>query len=164
MGLANLPLASGNAHVKAFERLGWKLNTTRRGRGKHFLLTKSGHRATLSIPDHHEVKRTIIAGLIKAAETSEEKYLKAFRGETFSDDYWVYEDNVTRTATVHRGDCQYCNHGAGMGRGRIERDNRWLGSYSTEDAIRSAPIRANSMLRKCGARPCRDDPALAWLG
>lgn len=86
MGLANLPLASGTAHVNAFRRLGWKLNTTRRGRGKHFLMTKDGHRATLSIPDHREVKRAIIAGLIKAAGTSEEMYLRAFGGETITDD------------------------------------------------------------------------------
>jgi len=43
-------------------------------------------RATLSIPDHHEVKRTIIAELIKLAKVSEEKYLRAFAGETFTDD------------------------------------------------------------------------------
>lgn len=116
---------------------------------------------TLSIPDHREVKRTIIAGLIKVAGTSEEVYLRAFGGETISDDYWVYEDMTVHTATVHRGDCQYCNHGAGMGRGRIERDSRWLGPHSAEDEIRSASIRANSMLRKCGAGPCRDDPVLA---
>jgi hypothetical protein len=78
--------------------------------------------------------------------------------------YWIYEDMTEHTATVHREDCRYCNHGAGMGRGRDERASRWLRRNSgSEDEIRSAPIRANSMFRKCGARPCRDDPALAWL-
>lgn len=81
MGLANLPLASGHAHAQAFVRLGWTLDPKRRGRGTHLLLTKSGMRATLSIPDHKEVKRTIIASLIKHADVSEEQYLRAFRGE-----------------------------------------------------------------------------------
>lgn len=78
MGLSNLPLASGSEHVKAFQRLDWELDPRRRGRGKHFLLTKPGMRPTLSIPDHHQVKRTIIAAQIKLAGISEEKYLKAF--------------------------------------------------------------------------------------
>lgn len=86
MGLSNLPLASGHAHAKAFVRIGWTLDTKHRGRGKHLRLTKRGMRATLSIPDHREVKRTIIADLIKLAEVSEEKYLLAFAGETFTDE------------------------------------------------------------------------------
>jgi len=86
MGLSNLPLANGHAHAKAFVRLGWTLDSKRRGRGKHLLLTKRGMRATLSIPDHNPVKRTIIASLIKLADVSEEKYLRAFAGETFADE------------------------------------------------------------------------------
>jgi hypothetical protein len=85
MGLANLPLASGHAHAHAFVRLGWNLDQKRRGRGKHLLLTKSGIRATLSIPDHKQVKRTIIASLIKLADVDEDKYLRAFGGEKFDD-------------------------------------------------------------------------------
>ncbi len=81
MGLSNLPLASGAEHVKAFKRLEWILDTRRRGRGKHFLLTKPGMRPTLSIPDHHQVKRTIIAAQIKLADITEDQYLKAFYGK-----------------------------------------------------------------------------------
>jgi hypothetical protein len=81
MGLSNLPLASGAEHVKAFQRLEWVLDTKRRGRGTHFLLTKPGMRPTLSIPDHREVKRVIIAAQIKLAGITEEKYLKAFHGK-----------------------------------------------------------------------------------
>ena len=55
MGLSNLPLASGHAHAKAFVRLNWTLHTSRRGRGKHLLLTKQGMRATLSIPDQKKL-------------------------------------------------------------------------------------------------------------
>jgi hypothetical protein len=81
MGQSNLPVACGRDHARAFQRLEWVLDTKRRGRGTHFLLTKPGLRPTLSIPDHHEVKRTIIASLIKLAGVSEEEYLRAFHGQ-----------------------------------------------------------------------------------
>jgi hypothetical protein len=92
MGLSNLPLASGSEHAKAFQRLGWTLDRKRRGRGKHLLLTKDSERATLSIPDHHEVKRTIIAALIALAGVTEENYLRAFNG--------TYEPPSAQTATA----------------------------------------------------------------
>jgi hypothetical protein len=44
-------------------------------------LRNPGMRPTLSIPDHPEVKRTIIASLIKLAGCSEEEYLEAFPGK-----------------------------------------------------------------------------------
>jgi hypothetical protein len=78
MGQSNLPLASGKEHVAAFARLGWIPDQKRRGRGAHLLLTKPGVRATLSIPDVREVKRTIIAAQIRLACVSEAQYLKAF--------------------------------------------------------------------------------------
>lgn len=44
--------------------------------------------------------------------------------------FWVYEDDPTNRARVHRGDCRYCNHGKGTGAGRLS-DNRWHGPYAT---------------------------------
>lgn len=78
MGLSDLPLASGEKHAACFERLGWTRDWKRRGRGAHILLTKEGVRATLSIPNHHEVKRTIISKLIALAGITQEKYLEEF--------------------------------------------------------------------------------------
>lgn len=69
--------------------------------------------------------------------------------------YWIYEDMTVHTAVLHRADCRYCNNGAGMGRGRIERDSRWVGRSTTEgfasaDQARSlASIQADSTLRNC---------------
>jgi predicted RNA binding protein YcfA (HicA-like mRNA interferase family) len=74
MGQADLPLAPGDAHARAFERCGWSI----RQRRNHIILTKPGVRATLSIPDHREVKRALIAKLIKQAGMSEAEYLAAF--------------------------------------------------------------------------------------
>jgi len=39
-------------------------------------------------------------------------------------EYWVHEDTVTHTATLYRGDCPHCHHGAGRGQDRDERVNR----------------------------------------
>jgi hypothetical protein len=78
MGLSDLPLASAEKHAACFERLGWTRDYKRRGRGVHILLTKEGERATLSIPIQREVKRPLLAGLIRAAGISQEQYIKKF--------------------------------------------------------------------------------------
>lgn len=77
MGQADLPLASGDEHVKAFTRLGWKLQP-KRGKGSHMVLTKAGMIPTLSIPAHREVKRALLAKQIKNAGVTEAEYLAAF--------------------------------------------------------------------------------------
>ena len=78
MGHADLPLASGNRHAAAFEQCGWT-RAQRRGRDSHILLSKPEHRATLSIPDHREVKRAVLAKLIKAAGLTDAQYMECFR-------------------------------------------------------------------------------------
>jgi hypothetical protein len=66
--------------VKAFAVFGWTWDGKRRGRGTHFILTKPGMRPTLSIPNHHEVKRTLIAAQIALACITEADYVSAFHG------------------------------------------------------------------------------------
>ncbi|MFZ5453966.1 MAG: type II toxin-antitoxin system HicA family toxin [Thermodesulfobacteriota bacterium] len=58
--------------VKAFERLGWEVA---RQRGSHIIMTKPGHIATLSIPDHPCVARGTLRGLIAKAGLSFEEFL-----------------------------------------------------------------------------------------
>ena len=72
-----LPLARCAAHVAAFERNGW---ICVRVRGSHHILTKDGHDATLSIPDHGNVKRGLLARQIKLAGLTEDQYLDLFYG------------------------------------------------------------------------------------
>ena len=68
--------------------------------------------------------------------------------------YWVYEDRPTSRARVHEGTCRYCNHGDGMGKGRIEAENEWYGPYgSREDAFRRAGATGQRDVRGCGV--CR---------
>ena len=68
--------------------------------------------------------------------------------------YWVYEDRPTSRARVHEGTCRYCNHGDGMGKGRIEAENEWYGPFvSREDAFRRAGATGQRDVRGCGV--CR---------
>jgi len=74
VGQQNLPLASGEDHACAFEACGW----VRRKTGNHIVLTKPGHAATLSVPNHKQVKRGLLQKQMKLAELSEHEYLTAF--------------------------------------------------------------------------------------
>lgn len=47
--------------------------------------------------------------------------------------YWVYLNRVHKYAKVHRGDCVFCDHGAGLHhRGAVATNaGRWLGPFQT---------------------------------
>lgn len=49
-----IPILRPREVVRAFERLGWEVA---RQHGSHIILTKSGHIATLSVPNHATVAR-----------------------------------------------------------------------------------------------------------
>ena len=67
--LANI---SGKDAVKAFLRAGW----VREGQtGSHVMLTKDGQRATLSIPQHREVKPGTLRGIIRAANMTVDEFI-----------------------------------------------------------------------------------------
>lgn len=84
MGQKNLPLAGGERHAKAFERLGWTQVRKTKGKNPHIIMEKPGHRSTLSIPVHkgRDVKRDLLAGLLKDVGVSEDEYLRAFKKKT----------------------------------------------------------------------------------
>lgn len=58
-----LPAVSGRDTVRAFEALGWQVV---RQRG-HIVLTKEGSLVTLSVPDHKEIAKGTLRGLIRSA-------------------------------------------------------------------------------------------------
>jgi predicted RNA binding protein YcfA (HicA-like mRNA interferase family) len=62
--MPQLPVISGREARKAFERAGWTFN---RQRGSHKILVKSGLAINLSIPDHRELDRGLLRGLIRDA-------------------------------------------------------------------------------------------------
>jgi predicted RNA binding protein YcfA (HicA-like mRNA interferase family) len=67
--LANI---SGKEAVKAFLRAGW----SRMGQnGSHVMLTKQDQRATITIPQHKEVKPGTLRGVIRAANMTVDEFL-----------------------------------------------------------------------------------------
>ena len=52
-------------------------------------------------------------------------------------DYWLYVDDATNRARIHKGSCGRCNHGAGVKGSRLP-DNRWHGPFKLADAVEKA--------------------------
>jgi predicted RNA binding protein YcfA (HicA-like mRNA interferase family) len=69
-----LPVVSGREAVRAFERLGW---TVARQSGSHVVLTKAGEIATLSVPEHAEVAKGTLRGLIRSAGITVDQFVAA---------------------------------------------------------------------------------------
>jgi len=69
-----LPVLRPQEVVRAFEKLGWRVV---RERGSHIMLSKAGHIATLSVPNHPEVARGTLRGLITKAGMTIEQFLEA---------------------------------------------------------------------------------------
>jgi predicted RNA binding protein YcfA (HicA-like mRNA interferase family) len=67
------PLLRPGQVVRAFERLGWSVA---RQRGSHIIMTKEGHIATLSIPDHPQVARGTLRSLTARAGLTVEEFLR----------------------------------------------------------------------------------------
>ena len=63
--------------VKTFEKLGWEVV---RQRGSHIILTKAGHVATLSVPNHPTIARGTFRSLIARAGITIEEFLGALEG------------------------------------------------------------------------------------
>ena len=72
-----VPVLKPGEVVKTFEKLGWHVS---RQRGSHIILTKTGHIATLSVPNHPEVARGTLRSLIARSGLTVEEFLKALKG------------------------------------------------------------------------------------
>ncbi len=69
-----LPVMSGREVVRVFEKLGW---IVARQSSSHMILTKQGEIATLSVPDHKEVAKGTLRGLIRSAGLTVEQFIEA---------------------------------------------------------------------------------------
>jgi predicted RNA binding protein YcfA (HicA-like mRNA interferase family) len=56
--------------------LGWQVT---RQKGSHIILTKAGHIATLSVPDHKEVAKGTLRSLIRSAGLTVSEFLDALK-------------------------------------------------------------------------------------
>ena len=72
-----VPLLRPQEVLRAFQKLGWEV--ARRQRGSHIILTKSGHIATLSVPNHPQVARGTLRSLIAKAGLPVEEFLEALK-------------------------------------------------------------------------------------
>ena len=63
---------SGKEAAKAFQKAGWQVRSQV---GSHLVLTKSGLRANLTVPQHPELAPGTLRGLIKTAGLSVEEFL-----------------------------------------------------------------------------------------
>lgn len=73
--MARLPVVSGEDAVRALRRLGFSLV---RQRGSHMVLRRGN--AGCVVPDHRELKRGTLAGILKQAGISPEEFLDALQG------------------------------------------------------------------------------------
>lgn len=71
--MATIPVLSGRDVVRAFCNGGWQVA---RQRGSHIILVKEGSIATLSIPDHREVAKGTLRGLVRVSGLTVEQFLE----------------------------------------------------------------------------------------
>ncbi len=69
-----VPVLKPREVIKSFQKVGWQVV---RQRGSHIIMTKDGHIASLSIPNHREVARGTLRSLISASGLTVDEFLKA---------------------------------------------------------------------------------------
>jgi len=74
--MPRLPVVSGRQAVQVFERAGWRVS---RRESSHIILVEAGIAATLSVPDHREVRRGTLRRLIRNAELSVDEFASLLR-------------------------------------------------------------------------------------
>jgi len=74
--MPQLPVISGRDLVCALAKAGWQMA---RQRGSHMILVKDGSIATLSVPDHREVAKGTLRGLIRSSGLSVDEFLELLR-------------------------------------------------------------------------------------
>jgi predicted RNA binding protein YcfA (HicA-like mRNA interferase family) len=67
-----LPTLSGLEVVRVFVKDGWQMV---RQRGSHMILVKSGHMATLSVPDHREIAKGTLRSLIRSSGLTVDEFV-----------------------------------------------------------------------------------------
>jgi len=72
--MPSVPVLKPREVLAAFRSLGWEVA---RQRGSHIILTKPGHIATLSVPDHPTVARGTLRTLIARAGLTVEEFIDA---------------------------------------------------------------------------------------
>jgi len=75
--VVRLPKISGEEAVKAFVKAGWTLD--RLSRRNHFVLSQPDNPYSLSVPNHKELDRGLLRGLIRKAGLTVEEFVALLR-------------------------------------------------------------------------------------
>ncbi len=70
--MASLPVVSGEAAIRAFERAGWM---RARQKGSHVSMVKPGVNVNLSVPLHKELDKGTLRKLIRLAGLTVEEFV-----------------------------------------------------------------------------------------
>jgi predicted RNA binding protein YcfA (HicA-like mRNA interferase family) len=71
--VSKLPIISGLDCVKALEKIGFVVD---RQRGSHIILVREEPRTTISVPDHKELDRGTLRGIIRQAGLSVDEFIE----------------------------------------------------------------------------------------
>jgi predicted RNA binding protein YcfA (HicA-like mRNA interferase family) len=71
--VSKLPIISGLECVKALEKTGFVVD---RQRGSHIILVREEPRTTISVPDHKELDRGTLRGIIRQAGLSVDEFIE----------------------------------------------------------------------------------------
>jgi len=74
--MPRMRVISGKETIRVFERGGWKVS---RREGSHIIMTKAGVLATLSVPEHRELRRGTSRSLIRKSGMTVEEFVLLFR-------------------------------------------------------------------------------------
>ncbi len=72
--MASLPVLSGREVVKVFRKFGW---TVARQSSSHIIMVMEGRTVSLSIPDHKEVAKGTLRGLLRLADLTVSEFVAA---------------------------------------------------------------------------------------
>ncbi|MBE9058400.1 type II toxin-antitoxin system HicA family toxin [Sphaerospermopsis sp. LEGE 08334] len=71
--MSKLPIISGLECVKALQKIGFVVD---RQRGSHIILVREEPRTTISVPDHKELDRGTLRGIIRQAGLSVDEFIE----------------------------------------------------------------------------------------
>jgi predicted RNA binding protein YcfA (HicA-like mRNA interferase family) len=67
-----LPVLSGREVLAVFQKAGWEFV---RQKGSHMILVKPGEIVTLSVPDHKQIAKGTLRGLVRASGLTVDEFL-----------------------------------------------------------------------------------------
>lgn len=71
------------------------------------------------------------------------------RHDCASEEFWIYENWISRRAVLHRSGCFYCNGGLGIGLGSGTPRGKWYGPFEGRGPAKRSVMRKAAEVRNC---------------